>query len=219
MNPADPANAVLFNLAATEIGLGSRLVDGLFGEGGNEGDIGFFSESRAGFTSDLSEDVLAFGTASGADAAFTNSDYTAAFGDFFLDNTMVPDGLFWDDNDNPNDESALVAWYNVAAGEWTYGNIALEVAPPPTGNTEPPVLLPERLAELAATLGVEVDDLDYASGVVPDAIVAAAEANGLFAVDPIEDLRNANLNFTTSPSERLRTVNSPCAGSGICPNR
>ncbi len=197
MNPADPANAVLFNLAATEIGLGSRLVDGLFGEGGNEGDIGFFSESRAGFTSDLSEDVLAFGTASGADAAFTNSDYTAAFGDFFLDNTMVPDGLFWDDNDNPNDESALIAWYNIADGEWNYGNLALtEVPEDLPGSAEPPVLLPERLAELAATLGVEVADLDYESGgAVPEAIVNAAEANGLFAIDPIEDLRNANLNY------------------------
>ncbi|KQB95870.1 hypothetical protein AL073_14465 [Loktanella sp. 1ANDIMAR09] len=196
MDPSDPANAVLFNLAATKIGLGGRLVDGLFGEGGNEGDIGFFSESRAGFTSDFSENILAFGTASGADAAFTNSDYTAAFGDFFLDNTMVPDGLFWDDNDNPDDESALIAWYNIADGEWNYGNLALtEVPDDLPGSVEPPVLLPERLAELAATLGVEVDDLDYASGVVPDAIVAAAEANGLFAVDPIEDLRNANLNY------------------------
>ncbi len=196
MDPSDPANAVLFNLAATEIGLGGRLVDGLFGEGGNEGDIGFFSESRAGFTSDFSEDVLAFGTASGADAAFTNSDYTAAFGDFFLDNTMVPDGLFWDDNENPDDESALIAWYNIADGEWNYGNLALtEVPGDLPGSAEPPVLLPEHLAELAATLGVEVADLDYASGVVPDAIVAAAEANGLFAVDPIEDLRNANLNY------------------------
>lgn len=34
---SDPANAVLFNLAATEIGLGGRLVDGLFGEGGFDG--------------------------------------------------------------------------------------------------------------------------------------------------------------------------------------
>lgn len=196
MGTLDPEDAVLFNLAATDIGLGSRLVDGLYGAGGQEGDIGFFSDARAGFAPTLSSDELAFG-------ALSNGDYVAQFGTAFLDDTMVPDGLFWDDNDNPDDESALIAWDNIAGGGWIYGNIALEEEPDDLpGSAEPLVLLPERLADLATALNVEVDDLQYAAGdPVPAAIVAAAEANGLFAIDAIEDLRNANLNYDITIGE------------------
>jgi uncharacterized protein YhjY with autotransporter beta-barrel domain len=196
MGELDPADAVVFNLEATEIGLGSRLVDGLFGAGGQEGDIGFFADTRAGFAPTFTDDTLAFG-------ALSNAFYVENFGTAFLDDTMVPDGLFWDDNDNPDDESALIAWDNIAEGGWTYGNIALEEIPDDLpGSAEIPVLLPERLAELAEALDVDVADLQYAAGdPVPDAIVAAAEANGLFAVDAVEDLRNANLNYDITIGE------------------
>ncbi len=102
---------------------------------------------------------------------------------------MVPEGLFWDDNDDPSDESALVAWDKIGGlGDdgWTYGNLAL------------PDDLDARLDQLASALGLEDRvALNYVAGdLVPEEIVAAAEANGLFAVDPIEDLRNSNLNFT-----------------------
>jgi len=196
MGTLAPANAVLFNLDATVIGLGSRLVDGLYGAGGQEGDIGFFSDSRAGFAPTFSDDTLEFG-------ALSNADYVASFGTAFLDNTMVHDGLFWDDNDNPDDEAALIAWDNIGGDGWTYGNMALTETPPDLPESaEPPVLLPDRLEDLAAALSVEVADLEYvAGGPVPEAIVAAAEANGLFAVDAIEDLRNANLNYDITIGE------------------
>ena len=126
----------------------------------------------------LTEDALIFG-------ALTNPDFTTHFGTALLDNTMTPDGLFWDDNGDPNDESALVAWNNLAGGGWTYGTLAL------------PANESARLAELADALGVEVADLGYVpGGLVPEDIVAAAEANGLFETAEIEDIRNANLNFT-----------------------
>ena len=180
MGALTPANAALFNLNATAIGLGSGLPDGLFGEGGNEGEIGFFSDEKARLALTSSTDVLAFGE-------LTNTAYVENFGSYFLDDSMVPDGLFWDDNTDPDDESALVAWNNIADGGWTYGTLdtAANIA--------------ARLQELATTLGVEVADLNYVEGgLLPADIVAAATANGLFAIDPIEDLRNANLNYTTT---------------------
>lgn len=183
MGELDPSDAVLFNLDATAIGLGARLPDGLFGAGGQEGDIGFFSDARAGLALTPTEDVLTFG-------ALSNAVFVENFGTALLDDTMVPDGLFWDDNDDPDDESALVAWDNIAGGGWTYGTL------------DTPEAIDDRLEELADALGVDVADLEYAAGeLVPDDIVAAAEANGLFAVDAVEDIRNANLNYDITIGE------------------
>lgn len=186
MGDRDAAEAVLFNLDPAlhrSLLSSANLPDGLFGRGGNEGEIGFFSEQQAILNLDASSDVLDFGGTGDLFAA--NAFHTDNFGTAFLDDSMVPDGLFWDDNDNPDDEAALIAWNNIANGGWTYG--ILETA----------ANLDARLAELADALGVSVADLQYADGArVPDAIVAAAESSGLFAVDRIEDLRNANLNFT-----------------------
>ena len=95
MDPTDPANAVLFNTAATKIGLGASLTDGLFGNGGQEGEdeasTGFFvSDTKAVFTKDaVALNKLEFG-------ALTLDGYTKHFGEGYLDNTMVPDGMFWD---------------------------------------------------------------------------------------------------------------------------
>lgn len=185
MGTLDPANAVLYNLdpdVIANLGNGARLVDGLFGEGGNEGDIGFFDDDRAGFSLVRTVDTLDFGSTGDL---MSNPFYVANFGTAFLDNSMIPDGLFWDDNNNPADEAALVAWNNIGGGGWTYGNLEL------------PENLDARLEELAQSLGVTVAALNYtAGGLVPAEVVAAAEANGLFAVDAIEDLRNANVNYT-----------------------
>ncbi|MCK0143936.1 choice-of-anchor F family protein [Aliiroseovarius sp. F20344] len=178
MGELTPDKAVLFNLNTADIGLGAKLPEGLFGEGGHEGEIGFFSDTKAGFASTKSDARLIFG-------GLSNADYVAHFGTAMLDNTMTPDGLFWDDNGDPSDESALVAWNNLAGDGWTYGTLAL------------PANESARLAELASALGVKVADLGYAPGAaVPDKIVALAEENGLFETGEIEDLRNANLNFT-----------------------
>ncbi|MEL0438036.1 choice-of-anchor F family protein [Phycobacter sp. K97] len=180
MGTLAPSEAVLFNLAATDIGIGARLPDGLFGAGGQEGDIGFFSSDRAALARTTAVDELTFG-------ALNNAEYLASFGDSFIDDTMTPDGLFWDDNNDPTDESALVAWNDLSNGGWTYGTLDIAAN------------IDARLTELATALGVSVADLGYvAGGLVPDDIVAAAQANGLFAVDEIEDLRNANLNFTVT---------------------
>jgi len=185
MGTLDPSSAVLFELdpaVIANLGNGARLVDGLFGEGGNEGGIGFFDGDRAGFSLVRTEDTLDFGATSDL---LSNTFYVTNFGTAFLDNSMIPDGLFWDDNGNPSDEAALVAWNNIGGGGWTYGNIAL------------PAEQAARLDELAASLGVEVAALNYVpGGLVPAEIVAAAEANGLFEVAEIEDLRNANVNYT-----------------------
>lgn len=192
MSDRAAAEAVLYNLdpaVMADLGNGARLPDGLFGEGGNEGAVGFFSDARAGLSLDRSDDVLAFGTT--ADL-FSNPVYVANFGTGFLDDTMVPDGLFWDDNADPDDESALVAWNNHAGGGWTYGTLGVD-DPATAGTNE----LDLRVEELATALGVTVAELDYVPGqLVPQAIVDVAQANGLFATDAIEDLRNANLNFT-----------------------
>jgi uncharacterized protein with beta-barrel porin domain len=185
MGALDPANSVLFNLdpdVITNLGNGARLVDGLFGAGGQEGDIGFFSDLRAGFSLVRSDDTLDFGAV--ADL-LDNPFHVTHFGTAMLDNSMIPEGLFWDDNGDPTDEAALVAWNNIAGGGWTYGNLGLEDT------------LPARLEELAASLGVSVADLAYTPGaLMPAEIVAAAEASGVFEVAAIEDLRNANVNYT-----------------------
>lgn len=181
MGALTPENAVLFNLDATSVGLGARLVDGLYGDGGEDGDseIGFFSNERTPFALESSSDKLTFG-------ALSNADYVKYFGTGFLDNTMVPDGLFfWGEGIPLTDEASLLAWNNPSEGAWIYGLVA------------PDDSLDDKLVELAALLGVTVDDLDYeVGGVVPAAIVTASQASDRFAVDAIEDLRNANLNYT-----------------------
>ena len=180
MDPTKPENAVLFNTAATRVGLGAGLTDGLFGDGGQEGEdeasTGFFvSGTKAPFTKtpvDPEEptNTLEFG-------GLTLDGYTKHFGTGYLDNTMVPDGMFWDYSDV--DEAALIAWNNLAGGGWTYGNLT-EI----------------RLAAFAEDLGVPVEELGYEPGkLVPAEILAAAKEKGL-EVLPIEDLRNANLNYT-----------------------
>ncbi|MGQ3486968.1 choice-of-anchor F family protein [Roseovarius pacificus] len=191
------ADAVLFNLNAgldPKLQVSAGLPDGLFGEGGNEGNIGFFTgplpTDKARLNAvQTTNDLLGFGDLDPFDNVatdmFTNQFYINNFGTAFLDDRMVPDGLFWDDNDNPDDESALIAWNNPAGGGWTYGNIAL------------PADQAARAQEIADALGVNVAALNYTpGGLVPPQIVALAQSNGLFAVDAIEDLRNANLNFT-----------------------
>ncbi|WP_460275512.1 choice-of-anchor F family protein [Celeribacter sp. ULVN23_4] len=149
-----------------------NLPDGLFGNGGNESDSGFFAAgSKAVMTTTLGDTQIDLGV-------FTLEAYTELFGDAFLDDSMVPDGVFFDitDYEADADEAALIAWYNVSAGSWVYGAVNDDI-----------------VGYVKSELGF---DISYVAGdPVPDEVVAALEANGLFEVDPIEDLRNMNLNF------------------------
>ncbi|MBE0413837.1 choice-of-anchor F family protein [Yoonia sp.] len=183
MGDREAANAVLFNLGATDIGLNGGLVEGLFGSGGQEeAGVGFFDLDEARFGLTEAVDVLDF-------EGLTNAFHLDNFGTALLYNGIVPDGYFWDATpDIAGDEDALLTWYHFGEDTWYYGNLG------ETGSD----FLNEKLAALAADLGVEVADLGYTAGgdAVPADIVAAMQANSNFTVAKIEDLRNANLNYT-----------------------
>lgn len=175
---------------------------GLFGSGGQEGEIGFFTAVPDGLTSAEIDDFLTAASSgfvavpsadlTAIDASFLfGAEHLALFGDGLLPRSIIPTGLFWDDNDNPNDESALIAWFSPAEDAWIYGSIALD----DPGTAENEVDL--RLAELAAAAGVDVTDLQYTPGdTVPADVVAILEGGGVFATAGIEDLSNLNLNFS-----------------------
>jgi|GEM_PF-3489713 len=189
------AEKVLFNLNATQVGLGGRLVDGLFGEGGQEGQgVGFFDApdgtsgdtGRASFSLVKSTDVLDFG---GAADLISNDVHTTFFGNAMLYDAAVPNGIFWDETPTiDTDEGSLLTWYHTGNKTWYYGNLGIAGSPE----------LDAKLAAIAADLGVTVADLGYTAGgdAVPAAIISAMEGDDRFDVDKIEDLRNANLNYT-----------------------
>jgi len=203
MDPSNPAAAVLFdnlitltgaNALAWDFLVGTEgqaplqrvfFPDGLFGSGGQEGDIGFFSTMRAGFefTSNADRTIL---TA----VNLINPVHNAAFGDGVISHNMLPDGVFWDETvTDPTDESSLIAWFDHraagGAGGWVWGAMNAVAAD-----------LAVRLDAMAAELGVTVAELGYAEGAeIPVAVVALMEGDDLFEILPIEDLSNLNLNF------------------------
>lgn len=204
MDPSDPSNAVLFDQLSALSGQavdwpfldGSGegqsplqrvwFPDGLFGNGGQEGDIGFFSTDRAGYIVSQSDDgtILTI-------YDLTNADHSALFGDMLLSRNMLPDGMFWDETvADTTDEDALIAWYDNRAdggnGAWVWGNMNANAI-----DAEP------RLDALAAALGLaDRSELSYvAGGEVPADVAALMESGELFEVLPIEDLSNLNMNF------------------------
>ncbi|WP_375570863.1 choice-of-anchor F family protein [Seohaeicola saemankumensis] len=187
LSPAD--SAVLF-----DDGLIPRfnLPDGLFGGGGQEASgIGFFDTSRSEMAP--TNDLFQITTAS-----LDNATHTALFGTGLLDNTMIPNGMFWDASSTvlPDEESVLIAWYHTGDQEWRYGNLGVAVAP--SGAPADFATLDERLAALASSLGVDVSALGTTGtdgAAIPAEVLAAMTASGMFEVAPIEDLRNLNLNF------------------------
>ncbi|WP_417260597.1 choice-of-anchor F family protein [Celeribacter sp.] len=177
----DPAYQALFDLQFADGNF--NLPDGLFGNGGNEGDTGFFDggDKAVMDTDQFEEALIKLGEMTG------NAKYDELFGTGFLDDSQVPDGFFFDMSsfDEEADEPKLVAWHNVSTGAWVYGTLGL--AGPE---------LDDKLQNLADTLGVGLGSLAYTPGDdVPDEIVALMESNDLLSVDIIEDLRNMNLNF------------------------
>jgi hypothetical protein len=161
---------------------------GLFGDGGQEGVTGFFSADDAGFEVVPDADLILLDT-----GVFFNAEHLALFGDGLLDRTRLPEGLFWDDDGDPNTEALLVAWYNTGAGEWQYGNVADD---PGTAGVDEAA---EFLQALADALGVTVPDLAHTGSQgapVPAQIVALIEGNAAFEEAGIEDISNLNLNFS-----------------------
>ena len=183
MDPSDPTIAALFD---PDFNSKFNLPDGLFGNGGNEGaGTGFFDETKAIMTAVLTNPTLAVSN-------LTNATHSLYFGDALLDNSMVPDGYFWDAAGTPleTDEAVLIAWYHTGQGKWLYGTLGTDTPDPGVLSQD------ERVAELAKSLGVTVAQLGYASGSeIPPAILAKMEADSIFSIDVIEDLRNLNLNF------------------------
>ena len=175
---------------------------GLFGSGGQEGDVGFFTAVPTGLTSAELDTFLTaassgFVAAPSADLTTIEAtmlfgdEHLALFGDGLLPRSAIPTGLFWDDNADPTDESALVAWFSPADDAWLYGNVGLD--DPDTVVNE----LDERLVELAGAAGVAVADLQYVPGdPIPAEIVAVLESGAIFETAAIEDLSNLNLNFS-----------------------
>ncbi|MCR8724979.1 choice-of-anchor F family protein [Frigidibacter sp. ROC022] len=161
---------------------------GLFGDGGQEGVVGFFSTDRAGFEVIANADLTRLDT-----GVFFNADHLALFGDGLLDRSRLPDGVFWDQDGDPDTEAKVIAWYNSGADEWQYGNVADD---PDTAGIDEQA---EFLQALADELGVAVGDLGHTGtqGVaVPDQIMALIQASDAMEVAGIEDISNLNLNFS-----------------------
>ncbi len=171
-----------------------NLPDGLFGSGGQEATgVGFFDEEEA--TMPQTNDLFQITTDS------LENDFLAEnFGTALLDNSMIPDGLFWDASGTalPDEEAVLIAWYHSGEGEWRYGNLGVVEWEGSGPEPDDFATLDERLAALASSLGVDVEDLGTTGtdgAAIPSDIVAAMAANSLFEVGPVEDIRNMNLNF------------------------
>ncbi|OOY02680.1 choice-of-anchor F family protein, partial [Thioclava sp. F28-4] len=175
---ADPKTAALFD---PDYNSKFNLPDGLFGDGGQEGTgIGFFDGTSA--------EMTIANTANTLDATnLSNSVLATYFGESLIDNSMLPTAFFWDatGTDVVSDEPVLIAWHNLSADQWQYGNLGVS-------GTD----LDIKLQAMADSLGVTVADLGYTGGgAVPADIVAAMQANGLYTQDVVEDLRNLNLNY------------------------
>lgn len=182
MDASDPAVAALFD---SDFNALFNLPDGLFGSGGQEGTVGFFGDERATMT------VANAGAILRARGLYSPN-YELYFGDAMLDDTMIPDAVFWDATGTvaASDEDLLIAWYNTSTGHWQYGNLGEETP------ADPDVLpLDEKLEALADSLGVSVAELGYSDGAaVPADVLALMDESDLFSEDVIEDLRNMNLN-------------------------
>jgi hypothetical protein len=214
MDPTDPSVAVLFDgltpLSAEAIArwgdfLGGEATGqdplqrvffpgGLFGTGGQEGAIGFFDTERAAFVAIQNADGTIIDvsdlTQSGGSTFFADT-----FGTGLIGINMLPEGIFWDENDDPSDESSLIAWFDHSQDSWVWGNLSIE------NGTDGAYTY----AELAAALGVTETDLVGAIGstdrealagtAISADLLDAIEANTAFETAPIEDLANLNLNF------------------------
>lgn len=214
MDPSDPSTAVLFDnttpFSAESLSnwgdfLGTAtegqnplqrvfFPGGLFGSGGQEGAIGFFDTERAAFVAIQNADGTIIDV-SGLTQAGGSTFYQDTFGTALIATNMLPEGIFWDENDDPSDESSLIAWFDHSRDAWVWGNLSID------DGTDGAYTY----AQLAAALGVTETELVGAIGStdrdalagteIPAELLAAIEANPAFETGAIEDLANLNLNF------------------------
>jgi DNA-binding MarR family transcriptional regulator len=160
VDATDPATTVLWDQ-----GLVPRfqLPDGLFGGGGQEATgVGFFDGDRATLVAANTPTEI-------TTAPLTNTFHVNTFGSAVLDNSMIPDGMFWDASTTglPDEEPVLIAWYHTGEGTWVYGNLGTDTAPEDAG--EDFATLDLRLTALAERAGMTKQSMAY----LVDGLVAA----------------------------------------------
>ncbi|MEN8166141.1 MAG: choice-of-anchor F family protein [Pseudomonadota bacterium] len=144
---------------------------GLFGADPPRGVIGYFDpDSRAGFvineygvgTQPLTDTLTATET---LDSDYAEVPPGASVANQFgpwLPNNMLPTGIFWDDNGNPETDAQLMAWfgYNPVIDDhgWMSGSQGTETNPTPFG---------EIPAEDITAMG---ENLAFTSGVIDDLV-------------------------------------------------
>lgn len=157
----------------------SQYPFGLFGDEDTNPNFtlgGFFdTENRSGFNLVQTEDTI-------SSAGFYGM-YDDLFGNW-LSQEMTPDGALWDNDDNPDTDALVMAWYREDIGKW---EIRREIDPnDPT-------------AALALDTAVLVDDFaaveDYLSLNLPQG------TDLVLGMDLIEDLANLNLNYAIDISD------------------
>ena len=162
--PSVEGDGLSFVTEDTEIREGAFFPFGLFGDAEEHPHhtlSGFFdTESRAGYNLDFNEDSLLTGDMYGM--------YDDLFGDWMA-NGEVPDGFFWDHDNDPETEDILMAYQN-EDGEWIQRR---EESTDADGN---PIAVP---TDAFTTSLEELQGEDYYQ-------------------DVIEDLANLNLNYFLS---------------------
>jgi hypothetical protein len=95
--------------------LASIFPAGLFSQAGTPpgSGEGFFSGDRSGFNAVYSPTMLQF------DGIF--GDYASLFGNALMPVTSVPDGYFFDDDNDPLTEDVLQAYFDPNASAWLFG--------------------------------------------------------------------------------------------------
>ncbi len=74
---------------------------------------GFFSGDRSGFSLTYSPTLI--------QSTGIFGDYASIFGDAVLPLTAVPDGYFFDDDNDPTTEDVVMAWFDESTASWLYG--------------------------------------------------------------------------------------------------
>jgi hypothetical protein len=148
---------------------------GLFGEDGYEGRIGGFFDptGRALFDTEFTEDTITTGALRGL--------YDDFFGPSWMPGDAVPEGVFFDHDDDENTEALVMAWIN-DEGLWEQRREIVD------GEVRPlEALLSDPLTDLTGTsfTNANLEDLPLFSSLA----LADLEAG------VIEDLANLNLNY------------------------